>query len=254
MNCAYFLRVCAVVTYYLIATLFLFVHFYSMWASGNYDSRVLAESGLGVFYALGCLVFCTTVLMAPVIFLAVDDADQVRNFYRTFERFAARGPVRFFLGEVIYLLKVTVFMVTMMFATILWCVGAGGAFLLCVVLPISACVGIVKGVYAVSTRAGHWLCFGTTLVVTATTACLTYPYLSDQQILWSVALFTGLASAGATEVTRHLILWVYSQSCRLQAMNYAPLSGQLSGSCRLFWKITACLEKKCNLGHFAVAQ
>lgn len=252
MNRAYFIRVCAVITYYFIGTGLLFLPFYFLWSSGYFSVQSIHDNGFGIFYGLGCLAVGVSLVIIPIVLDSegLDETRRLRNFYRTWERFAAIGTLRFFFGEVYFLMKVWAFTLAMMILSFLWFAGAGSVFVVCVVVPISAGVGIVKGVYAVSMRAGHWLCFGTTLVVTAITAWLTYPYLGDQRILWIVALCAGLASAGATEAIRRLIVWAFFLSDRLQAMNFAPLDGQLAGWCRLFWDVSRNIERRSNLGRF----
>lgn len=67
-------------------------------------------------------------------------------------------------------------------------------------------------VHALFKNSGHWLCLGTTLVVTG----LSWMYFHDRfehaAVVWSVALATGVASGAATELIRHPINAFYANT------------------------------------------
>ncbi|MDP3795396.1 MAG: hypothetical protein Q8R13_05785 [bacterium] len=178
--------------------------------------------------------------------LAVEDTSSWRGFYRNWERYASRGAMYFFARDLVNFFRCQISIALFLGGAAIWFTGIGGAFVFLVVAPISAMVGAVKGFYEFSTKAGHWLCFGTTVVVTAFIAWIAHPYLNDARALWIVALLAGLASAGATECLRRSLVWFFSFSERARAIASATLGAQLAPSGRAFWRITKQVGDKFN--------
>lgn len=91
------------------------------------------------------------------------------------------------------------------------------AFAICfMILPTIITFAVAKLIYLASTKTGHWLCLVATMVVTLTTAWLTYPYFGDVRVVWLVALTNGLASAVVTEVARTCLAWFFEKYERVR--------------------------------------
>jgi len=197
------------------------------------------DSAMPLLYICGFLFVLLPVIFTPLFMYELDEkTPKMRKFYLVWEQYAASGSFRFFAKDLANLFLYEISMFLLVGGMLVWFTGIGGIFLIFVVAPISVMVGVAKGIYEVSTRAGHWLCFGTTIVVTALTAWATHPYLDDARVLWTVALFSGLASAVATEGLRRSLVWFFSISERAQATVSATLGEQLAPSGRAFWRIT----------------
>lgn len=204
------------------------------------------ESAMQLLYVFGGFVLVPVVAIFPPLMYALDEVTpKMRKFYLVWERYAAIGLFRFFMRDLSNLFLSEISILLFMGGTLIWFTGIGGAFVLLVVAPVSVIVGAIKGIYEVSTRARHWLCFGTTVVVTALAAWVAHPYLNgDARVLWTVALLTGLASAVATEGLRRSLVWCFSASGRAQAMVSTTLGAQLAPSGRAFWRITTTVGDK----------
>lgn len=207
-------------------------------------------SAMPLLYVMGgCILVPMLAMLVPPMraFDFDEEIPKMRKFYLVWERYAASGPLRFFAKDLANLFLWEIFISLFAGGMLIWFTGIGGAFLLLVVAPISAMVGAIKGIYEVSMRAGHWLCFGTTVTVTALAAWVAHPYLNDARVLWTVALFAGLGSAVATEGLRRSLVWFFSISERAQAMVSVTLGAQLAPSGRAFWRITTSVSDRfCN--------
>lgn len=193
-----------------------------------------------IFGGLGLLCIGIVSLMAPLMFWSSNSErklDQMHSFYRTWERYSSMGVARFYVSELWFMARAWFSVVAWLVACIAWFCGIGGVFLAIVAIT-SAAIGMVKGVYQVSIRGGHWLCFGTTLTVTAIAAWIGSSYFGDVRILWGAALSTGLVSALATEGIRRSIVAVFNKNRPARAVALIPLGRQLRPGGRLFWRIT----------------
>ena len=204
------------------------------------------ESTLPLLILPGIFIPLIAAIYPIALGLAVENTSLLRGFYRNWERYASRGAMRFFVRDLANFFLCQISIALFLGGAAIWFTSIGGAFVLLVVAPISAMVGAVKGIYQVSTKAGHWLCFGTTVVVTALTALMAYPYLNDARVLWTVALFAGLASASATEGVRRSLVWFFSFSGHARAVASETLGAQLAPSGRAFWRITKQVGGKFN--------
>lgn len=198
----------------------------------NHDVR-----GIPIIFG-GLVLFCVGVisLMAPMMFWSSNSQqklDQMHNFYRTWERYSSMGVMRFYVSELWFMARAWFSIVAWLVACIAWFCGLGAVFL-AIVAIMSAAIGFVKGVYQVSTRAGHWLCFGATLTTTVISAMLFHNSFVDVRVLWTVALLTGLVSAVATEGLRRgfVLLFRVNRSARTVAL--VPLGRQLMPGSRMF--------------------
>ncbi|MFA6215963.1 MAG: hypothetical protein WC768_05330 [Patescibacteria group bacterium] len=221
MNRAYTIRT-------LVALTHLALNFTLFYCGKAVVSILYTDDDVGMS-VLVFLLITIPVLFAQFAYLE-DKTPAMRKFYLIFESYTARGPLRFFARDLAFL-----FLFEMVASVVLaWFAVIGGLFLIFVIVPTAAVVGAVKGIYQVSMRAGHWLCFGTTVVVTALTAWIVSPYLNDARILWIVALFAGLASAIVTEGFYRLL----AHSERAQTIITATLKYQLASRCHAFMRIT----------------
>lgn len=164
--------------------------------------------------------------------------DKMRRFYSTWSRYASKGPLGFFASELLWLVTVEYTSMAWMLGGLAWFIGAGGIFV-AIVTILSAGIGLVKGVYHVVTRAGHWLCFGVTLATTIVAAWLGYRYFSDARILWATALATGILSAVGTEALRRALVWGFQTYRPARAVALVPIGKQLRPETKLFLQISA---------------
>ncbi len=199
----------------------------------NHDVRSIPVVFSGLF--LCCISIVS--LMAPVIFWSSNSdrkLDQMHSFYRIWERYFSMGVVRFYASELKFLVKQWSLITIWLLACIVWFCGLGGAFLIIVAI-VSATIGFVKGVYQVSIKAGHWLCFGATLTTTIISAAMFHGSFGDIRVLWVVALLTGVASAGVTEGLRRGFVVLFKTYRSARAIALVPLGKQLRPGGRLFW-------------------
>ncbi len=179
-------------------------------------------------------------LMPPILLFNdphYEGISEMRNFYRCWERYS-KSKVTFFLHDIATMFQIQITLVSWLGGLLVWYSGVGGAFVIFIVAPVSCVVGAVKGIYEVSTKAGHWMCFGATLATTAFTAWISYPYFGDARVLWGVALFAGIASAAVTEGLRRSLTWVFKKNERIFRVASLPLYDQLAPSGRMFQRIT----------------
>jgi len=233
INRAYAIRTLAVLSYFALNILAIVS---LAFATISKDSVVMP-----LLFMIGGIGF----LLGPLGYLISDEETlKMRKFYLVWERYSASGPFWFFIKDLVNIFRYEISSILATCGTLIWFFGIGGAFLLLVVIPISVAVGAIKGIYEVSMRAGHWLCFGTTVVVTALTAWIAYPYLNDVRVLWIAALFAGLASAVVTEGLRYSLVWFFSISERTQAVVSETLWEKLTPSGCVFLRITTTVGNK----------
>lgn len=200
----------------------------------NHDVR-----GIPIIFG-GIFLFCIGIisLMAPMMSWSSDSErklDQMHHFYRTWERYSSMGVARFYLSELWFLARAWFSAVAWAVACISWFCGLGAVYL-AIVAVASAAIGFVKGIYRVSIRGGHWLCFGATLTTTIVSAMLFHNSFGDIRIMWFVAVLTGVASAGATEGLRQGILLFFNTNRPARVVAVVPLIKQLRPSGHLFWR------------------
>jgi hypothetical protein len=200
----------------------------------NHDVRGLLVMLGGIF--LVCIGIVS--LMAPMMLWSSDSERklvQMHYFYRTWERYSSMGVARFYVSELWFMAKTWFSMVAWLVACFAWFCGLGAVFL-AVVAVTSAAIGFVKGIYQVSTQAGHWLCFGATLMTTIISAMLFHSSFGDVRVLWIVALLTGVTSAGATEGLRRGLVLLFKTNRPARVIALVSLGKQLRPSGRLFWR------------------
>ena len=250
MNSAYMIQAFVVLAYLALNALWivplLIVPIFSN--TGIVVEQAQKEGLLPALYALG-LIICvmTTLFITPLSYFIKDSdqpRDEMRKFYLTWKRYVDNSLIMFFTKELINILSLQILVFFIGCGIILWLLMVASVFLLLVVIPISVIIGLVKGIYHVSTKAGHWLCFGTTLVVTTFTAWVAYPYLNDARILWTVALFAGLISAGATEIMCRSLVWFFSVNKHARRITTTTLEAQLMSIGHIFWEINVSIGNK----------
>jgi hypothetical protein len=184
----------------------------------------------------GTLMSTIILSMLPPIFAFIDRRRD--DNYRSYSYFCMHSTTRSVLNELRTLFYMEVLVVLMVGLMLAWFGVAGMAFVIIFIVPIAAVIGLAKGVYVAATRAGHWLCFGVTLVVTALSAWLVPPHIGDNPyILWIVAMATGALSGIATEgVRRLLVLWL--EKARLNWLVTEPIANRLRSGCVAFGRWT----------------
>ncbi len=149
--------------------------------------------------------------MLPVVGLAAS-VEGRRGFYRTWERYSAKGIVRFFLQELAAIFHIQLLMFLALSAAVLYWTGLGLLFTALVVAPLIMFICAVRGIYQIAMCKGHWLCLSVTMAVTAVSAWTFSPYIGNSFALWSAAFLTGIASAIATEATRRGVAWLFTET------------------------------------------
>ena len=114
----------------------------------------------------------------------------------------------------------------------------GGVFFLSIIAPLSFMIGVLRGIYRVSARSGHWLYLGTMLCVTVFLAWLMHNYFANPQILWITALVTGVAAAGVTEVFWRIFLFCCKNNVFLKYVVDTAIGKQIAPSNRVFKSIS----------------
>ena len=192
---------------------------------------------------MGLLLTLITGLMMPLMILDLrEKVPPMRRFYCAWEKYAARGPLRVFLDHLVSMFRAHIAFLLFMAGVLVWFGSIGVLLTAFAVVPILAVVGIAKGVYEACTRAGHWLCLGTTVATAAISAWVTQPYLADARVLWIVALLTGLASAIATEVLRRALVQILDKKA-MQGLIATPCTNRMAAIWELFMRLTDPLEK-----------
>lgn len=241
MNRAYSVKTLAVIMYIALNAVWI-VSLMMCWH--EYAQLVGKESIMPLFYFLGIGTITMMAIMPCALFSEEGNKSKTQKFYLDWERYAARGPFHFFGENLLCLFKFEISLMFYGIAKLSWFIGVGGTFVLCIIAPISAVVGAIKGIYHVSTKSGHWLCFGVTITVSTLSAWFTYPYLSDARILWTVALFAGIISTVITEITRRFLVWFFDTSEKIRIMTIMSLCKRLAPIRQKFWRITETTDNK----------
>lgn len=238
VNRAYLVRVAILPLFYGMCAVivgffaFLLVRF-AQGVDMNKDAIALPVMASGIFL---CCMGIISIMMPMMLWSSSSEnkLDEMRNFYRTWEHYSSMSATHFYVSELWHMVKVWFSCFAWVAACFTWFCGLGVVFLV-VVAVTSAVIGFVKGVYQVSTQAGHWLCFGATLTTTIISATLFHGSFGDIRILWTVALLTGVFSAGLTEGLRRgfVLLFKTNRSARVVAL--VSLGKQLRPSFRQFW-------------------
>ena len=166
-----------------------------------------------------------------------------RSANRT-QDFIDLGPKRWVGRELADLFRYQASFILYSLGRMVWFGIVGTAFLGLIVVPISFGIAVVKGLYRVSQKSGHWLCLIATVCVTSVVALLGDPYFHEPRILWAAALIAGLASAAVTHAAHRTLGWFFSIQQRAQTLGSAPLWPHLVPSGRLFWEITLMANAK----------
>lgn len=199
-----------------------------------------------VLFLVGLIVPIFSIF-GPLL-MHVESADtevaEMRVFYSDWARYADCGKLAYFKHDLLNFFRVQVTMLFFLTGAGAWFLTAGSAFVLFIVLPLSVIIGAIKGLCEVATRAGHWLCFAVTLVVTALSAWLSYPHFTNRTALWMVALFAGLLSALATEAVRCGLKYVFTTNWRARLIATSPVVEFLRPSGQGFWRLTSAVDDK----------
>ena len=172
-------------------------------------------------------------------------SDGMYNFYASWSSYSYQGMILFFFREVMANILSQIGTTVIMLGILFWFFAIGGAFLVIIIAPLSFGIGMVKGIYKVAMKPGHWLCLITTLVVTLASALEMHTYFADQRILWAVALTAGVVSAMATEGLRRIVALFCEHSKFIQGVAMTELGTLLSPSNKFFWKTSELLSDKC---------
>lgn len=243
MNRAYLARAFAVAVYTILNALWIIPLVIRWWKA--FEAMAGNESSvMPLVYLLGIIFIVIIPAVAPSMFLSKMESSSMKRFYRDWERYAKCRLLGFFLRDLVKFFLCETSMILFLSGILFWFAAIGGIFVFLVVVPISAIVGLIKGIYRVTIRAGHWLCFGVTVVVTGFSAWLTHPYFNDARILWVVAILTGCVSGVVTEGVRRSLAWLFNVSKKMHRTAVASLHEQLTPSGRLFWRITVKVGEK----------
>lgn len=196
------------------------------------------------FFLIVCVVLPLMTAMIPLSIFVDDERRRWKKRFRHLQFYNNKGPLRFFFKNLIDLFQAQFYIYLLVLGGVTYVVTVGGFFLILIIAPISAVVGMFKGVYRVSTKSGHWLCLVATLGVTVATAWLTYPYFESASVVWTVALANGLASAVVTEGLRRGLVWFLMTNRRTRNMIVVPLGQRLAPIAKVFSDMSSALDKK----------
>lgn len=240
MNRAYITRTLTIIIYVVLNAIWavpLVAHWLERIKTAN------EESMAPLLYIL-CVIIVLMIAILPCILFLEGNKPKIQRFYFDWDRYVTHGPFRFFAEDLIYLFKLEISVIFFGIVKLSWVIGIGGMFVLIIIAPISAVVGAIKGIYHVSTKRRHWLCFGVTITVATILVWFAHPYFNDVHILWTVALSTGIISAVITETIRRSLVWFFDASEKIQAMVMVPLYERLTPAGQKFCYITDAIDDK----------
>lgn len=162
-------------------------------------------SDIIAFTCLATLFLTMFGLMGVVAENSEDNS--MRNFYSRWERYSRYSPITYFARELFRFFKSEIVVGIGLVLAIAYWVTLGGALIALVMIPVATLVTFMVALYKIAQRPAHWWCFGVTFVVTATSAIIFYSSFSNEVVLWTVALCTGVVSGMATEGLRRLGTW-----------------------------------------------
>lgn len=157
--------------------------------------------------------------------LAESMGEGLRGFYRTYEYYSWQGPIKFFVRELLGMIRWHIMTYLFLIFSVLYFTGAGMLVFVAIIVPLAIFIGFVRGIYKVAIRSGHWLCLGTTMTVTVLSALFFSPYFGNRYMLWSVAFATGIASGIVTEAVRRSIAWLFTNTIR--GKEFAAVSAEI---------------------------
>lgn len=120
--------------------------------------------------------------------------EKTKFFYGMWERWS-RSKLGYILNETRRLLAIELVLVIAGVSQTIWWWVVGLGFFTIIILPVFLGITAARAMFRLITKEEHWLCFGTTLVATLSSALAFGKWFTDPHILWSVAIFTG-ACAG----------------------------------------------------------
>lgn len=174
-----------------------------------------------------------------------EDLKKMRRFYGDWEYYSHCGAIRFFIKNFFELIAFQIEFFAKTAAILSWFLGIGTIFLVVVIMPMSAAIGAVKGIYGVATKRGHLLCLGVTLAVTILVAWAAHPYMNASYVVGLVALTAGILSAVATEMARRFIVMIFDRARgSLMPIVLTPLGEQLTPSGDMFVKASEFLDRR----------
>ena len=168
------------------------------------------EDGTRMIYWIACGI-AGVLAMFFRLEVADDAADNsAKAFYTTWNRYSQRNPIVFALNE----FKAAIMIQSVIFVLIgiVCCIAVMALVGLFVGFFSSLIVvGIIRGLWTVSSRKEHLLCLGISLIGTVASAIVFNGSLSGST-LWIVALATGLACGVSSEIARRSILWAFAHT------------------------------------------
>lgn len=139
------------------------------------------------------------------------DLGSMRRFYREYEVISRHGSIVFFLYMMGLYLRYAIGLALFLVVALPWTLTIAMAGLLAF-YPSALFLGVLRGLYELTIRAGHWLCFGVTLTVTAVSWWFFRESFANEAALSLVALGAGIISGVATEVIHRLLLVFYGET------------------------------------------
>lgn len=133
------------------------------------------------------------------------------TFYRQWATLSKYGPVGLFVAVMWRNIRYTTGSTIFVVVSVGW--GLPLAMLCFLgIYPTMLVLGTMRGFYQLVQRTAHWMCFGVTLVVTGCSWLYFHDQFTNEAVVWSVALITGVASGAATEFVRRYILAFYANT------------------------------------------
>jgi hypothetical protein len=204
--------------------------------------------GVNLFLA-GILVMFAII---PGIRRIIDDPDgSMRNFYRDFEYYSRRGPVIFFINDLVNAFIAQLKAFTFIAVGLIYFTGLGAIFVVIIVIPLSVFIWSIKKIQQIAIRTDYWLCLAATMIITILSAWQFYSYFTNEYALWSIAFMTGFASGIATEGIRRGILWILTETSKGRQYADAEIGAYLRDRLALGDKFVLYGWRKMNLAEFA---
>lgn len=236
MNKAWLLSVSAQLLNF--AIIMVMIHYFEAWVKDIHGKGLIHLT----FFPIVCSLTAAMIFAGNATTKELGLKDMNR-FYARWNYLLSHGSLRYFfkeVGETFY--RIAFFFV--FFISIATCYAIAGFVLLVVTALFCLIFGAVKGFYQAATKSGHWLCFGVTLVVTALSAWITFPWLGNKLWVWIIALATGLMSAAITEVVARLVVRYLERMTKLKQAISGSLAGYLESAAEYYVETGWELAKK----------
>lgn len=132
-------------------------------------------------------------------------------YYREWETLSRYGSIGLFVAMMWRNFRYTIGSTVFLIVSVGW--GLPLAMICFIgIYPTLMVLGMLRGFYELVQLTGHWMCFGVTLFVTGLSWLYFHDQFTNEAIVWSAALFTGVVSGAVTEIVRRPVLAFYADN------------------------------------------